>query len=70
MNEKKMKIKNLISQKHLKMFLKNNILGLNFSNKLSEVSDPIIDSLNKTLKNKKFNILDKIIIKKSLVLKF
>ena len=43
-----------------KLFLKNNILGLNLNNKLSEVSDPIINSLNKALKNKNIQILDKI----------
>ena len=43
-----------------KLFLKNNILGLNLYNQLSEVSDPIINSLNKALKNKNIQILDKI----------
>ena len=43
-----------------KLFLKDNILGLNLYNQLSEVSDPIINSLNKTLKNKNIQILDKI----------
>ena len=43
-----------------KLFLKNNILGLNLYNQLSEVGDPIINSLNKELKNKNIQILDKI----------
>ena len=43
-----------------KLFLKNNILGLDLYNQLSEVGDPIINSLNKALKNKDINILDKI----------
>ena len=43
-----------------KLFLKNNILGLDLYNQLSEVGDPIINSLNKELKNKKIQILDKI----------
>ena len=43
-----------------KLFLKNNVLGLNLYNKLSEVSDPIVDSLNKALKNNNIQILDKI----------
>ncbi len=43
-----------------KLFLKNNILGLNLYNQLSEVGDPIINSLNKQLKNKNIQILDKI----------
>ena len=60
MKEKKNENLKLNKSETFKMFLKNNILGLNFSNKLFEVSDPIIDSLSKTLKSKKFNILDKI----------
>jgi cobaltochelatase CobT len=43
-----------------KLFLKNNILGLNLYNQLSEVSDPIINSLNKALKKKRLEILNKI----------
>ena len=43
-----------------KLFLKNNMLGLNLHNQLSEVGDPIINSLNKELKNKKTQILGKI----------
>ena len=43
-----------------KLFLKNNILGLDLYNQLSEVGDPIINSLNKELKNKNIQILDKI----------
>ena len=43
-----------------KLFLKNNILGLDLYNQLSEVGDPIINSLNKALKSKNIQILDKI----------
>ena len=43
-----------------KLFLKNNILGLDLYNQLSEVGDPIINSLNKELKNKNIQIFDKI----------
>ena len=43
-----------------KLFLKNNILGLDLYNQLSEVGDPIINSLNKELKSKNIQILDKI----------
>ncbi len=43
-----------------KLFLKNNILGLNLHSQLSKVSDPIIKSLNKALKKKNIQILDKI----------
>ena len=43
-----------------KLFLKNNILGLDLYNQLSEVGDPIIKSLNKELKSKNIQILDKI----------
>ena len=43
-----------------KLFLKNTILGLNLYNQLSEVADPIFNSLNKELKNKNIQILDKI----------
>ena len=43
-----------------KLFLKNNILGLNLYNQLSKVSDPIISSLDKALKNRNIQILDKI----------
>ena len=43
-----------------KLFLKNNVLGLNLYNKLSKVSDPIVDSLNNVLKNNNIQILDKI----------
>ena len=43
-----------------KLFLKNNILGLDLNNQLSEVGDPIINSLNKELKSKNIQILDKI----------
>jgi cobaltochelatase CobT len=43
-----------------KLFLKNNMLGLNLYNQLYEVGDPIINSLNKELKNKKTQILEKI----------
>ena len=50
----------LSKPKTFKLFLKNNILGLNLYNQLSEVGDPIINSLNKELKNKNIQILDKI----------
>ena len=43
-----------------KLFLKNNMLELNLYNQLSEVGDPIINSLNKEFKNKKTQILGKI----------
>ena len=43
-----------------KLFLKNNILKLNLFNQLSKVSDPIINSLSKTLQNKNIKILNKI----------
>ncbi len=43
-----------------KLFLKNNVLGLNLYNKLSKVSDPIVDLLNNALKNNDIQILDKI----------
>ncbi len=43
-----------------KLFLKNNVLGLNLYGLLSEVGDPIIKTLNKELKNKNIQILDKI----------
>ena len=43
-----------------KLFLKNNILGLDLYNQLSEVGDPIINSLNKELESKNIQILDKI----------
>ena len=43
-----------------KLFLKNNMLGLNLHNQLSEVGDPIIHSLNKAFKNKNREIFDKI----------
>ena len=37
-----------------KLFLKKKILGLNLYNQLYKVSDPIINSLDKTLKKKKY----------------
>ena len=43
-----------------KLFLKNNMLGSNLHNQLSEVGDPIIHSLNKAFKNKNREIFDKI----------
>ena len=43
-----------------KLFLKNNILRLKLNDKLSEISDPIINTLNKILKNQNLNIFDKI----------
>jgi cobaltochelatase CobT len=43
-----------------KLFLKNSILRLNLHNQLSEVSDPIINSLNKVLQDKNLQILNKI----------
>ena len=53
-----------------KLFLKNNILGLNLYNQLSEVSDPIIKSLNKALKNKNLQILEKISNQKEFSIEF
>ena len=43
-----------------KLFLKNNVLGLNLYNKLYKVSDPIVHLLNNALKNNNIQILDKI----------
>ncbi len=59
-NEKITENLKLSKPETFKLFLKNNILGLNLYNKLSEVSDPIIDLLNKALKNNNIKILDKI----------
>ncbi len=59
-NEKKTENIKLSKPETFKLFLKNNILGLKLYNQLSEVGDPIINSLNKELKNKNIQILDKI----------
>ncbi len=59
-NEKISKNIKLSKPETFKLFLKNNILGLNLYNQLSEVGDPIINSLNKELKDKNIQILDKI----------
>ncbi len=59
-NEKISKNVKLNKPETFKLFLKNNVLGLNLYNQLSKVGDPIINSLNKELKNKNIQILDKI----------
>ncbi len=59
-NEKITENIKLSKSETFKLFLKNNILGLNLYNQLAEVSDPIINSLNKALKNKNLQILKKI----------
>ncbi len=59
-NEKITENIKLSKSETFKLFLKNNILGLDLYNQLSEVGDPIINSLNKELKNKNIQILDKI----------
>ena len=59
-NEKIIENIKLSKPETFKLFLKNNILGLNLHDQLSKVSDPIIKSLNKTLKNQNIQILDKI----------
>ena len=50
----------LTKSETFKFFLKNNILGSVISSELFKISDPIIKSLNKILKNKDLKILDKI----------
>ena len=57
-NEKINENTKLSKPETFKLFLKNNILGLNLHNKLFKISDPIINSLNKTFKN--LQIIDKI----------
>ena len=50
----------LTKSETFKFFLKNNILGSAISSDLFKISDPIIKSLNKILKNKDLQILDKV----------
>ena len=59
-NEKITENTKLSKPETFKLFLKNNILGLNLHNQLSKVSDPIIKSLNKAFKKKNIQILNKI----------
>ncbi len=58
--EKKNENVKLNKSETFKLYLKNNILGLNLANELDEVSDPIIKSLKKILKNQKLHIFNKI----------
>ena len=59
-NEKINENVKLSKSETFKFFLKNNILGLNLYNYFYEASDPIIKSLDKTLKSEKIQILEKI----------
>ena len=59
-NEKITKNIKLSKPETFKLFLFIIILGLDLYNQLSEVGDPIINSLNKELKSKNIQILDKI----------
>ena len=58
--EKKNENVKLNKSETFKLYLKNNILELNLSNELSEVCDPIINSLDKKLKNEKLSLFNKI----------
>ncbi len=58
--EKKNENVKLNKSETFKLYLKNNILGLNLAHELDEVCDPIIKPLKKTLKNQKLHIFNKI----------